>query len=69
MKTIKALINFIKDYNNDLQGMQRQLLIDNLDTIQKKQQRMNQLLEMVVEEFEDEFVTQSTINQIKVELS
>ena len=68
MKTLKALTNFVKDTKNDLQGFQRQLVIDNLYIIEKRQKEIKALLELVVEDFEDGEVSQSVINKIKKEL-
>jgi NRPS condensation-like uncharacterized protein len=68
MKTLKALTDFVKDSKNDLQGFQRQLIVDNLYVIEKRQKEVKALLELVVEDFEDGEVSQSVINKIKNQL-
>lgn len=68
MKTLKALTDFVKDSKNDLQGFQRQLVIDNLYTIEQQQKEIKSLLELVIEDFEDGEVSQSVINKIKNQL-
>lgn len=69
MNRISQLINYVKDYNNDLQGFQRQFIADNLSAIERDHKKLIALLKLVIEDFEDGEVSQSVINDIKDELT
>lgn len=69
MKTLKALKNFVKNYKNDLQGLQRTFVLHNLETIERELSKKERLLEMVLEDLEDGQLTQSVINKIKNNLT
>lgn len=69
MNTIKTLKNFVKNFNNDLQGLQRTLIVQNLETIEREISKKERLLEMVLEDLEDGQLTQSVINKIKNNLT
>ena len=64
--TAQALLNFVNDYGNDLQGFQRTLVQQNLQTVIAQQNEFIRLLELVVEDNDDSgVVSQDVINQIK----
>ena len=69
MKTLKALKNFVNNFNNDLQGLQRTLIVNNLETIEREMSKKERLLEMVLEDLEDGKLTQTVINKIKNNLT
>lgn len=69
MKTLKALKNFVNNFNNDLQGLQRTLIVQNLETIEREISKKERLLEMVLEDLEDGQLTQTVINKIKNNLN
>ena len=68
MKQLKALINYVKDYKNDLQGYSRDLLVHNLQSIEIRQRERTLLLEKILEDFEYGNISQAVINDIKIEL-
>lgn len=65
MNTLKALKNFVNNFNNDLQGFNRTLIVNNLETIEREMSKKERLLEMVLEDLEDGQLTQTVINKIK----
>jgi len=69
MKTLKALKNFVNNFNNDLQGFNRTLIVNNLETIEREMSKKERLLEMVLEDLEDGQLTQTVINKIKNNLT
>lgn len=69
MKTLKALKNFVRNFNNDLQGLERTLIVNNLETIEREMSKKERLLEMVLEDLEDGQLTQTVINKIKNNLT
>ena len=69
MKTLKALKNFVKNYKNDLQGLQRTFVLHNLETIEREMSKTERLLKFVLEDLEEGQLTQSFINKIKNNLT
>tara|TARA_R100001163_G_scaffold24094_1_gene20058 strand:- start:1323 stop:1535 length:213 start_codon:yes stop_codon:yes gene_type:complete len=69
MNTLKALKNFVNNFNNDLQGFNRTLIVNNLETIEREMSKKERLLEMVLEDLEDGQLTQTVINKIKNNLT
>ena len=69
MKTLKALKNFVNNFNNDLQGFNRTLIVNNLETIEREMSKKERLLKMVLEDLEDGQLTQTVINKIKNNLT
>lgn len=68
MKTVKALKNFVNN-NWDLQGFNRTLIVNNLETIEREMTKKERLLEMVLEDLEHGELTQTVINKIKNNLT
>ena len=66
MKTTIALKNYIQDYKNDLQGNQRQFIIDNLTTIERQQREIKNDLVAAWNEIEEAETSLTQLNDSEI---